>query len=322
MPFFVDWFRVDNSRSGQPMNFATVTRDLRAQKRSEFELRRLNEALEQRVTMRTVQLADASERLTAEMAERRRADSQLQELQFAHTHAARLSVAGQMAAAVAHELNQPLTAIANSASAARRLLARGERDKMASLREIMDEMVEQSLRGGQILRRLREFVTRGETEKRVEKVATMIEEATAFSQTGSEALGILVRFQFDPQAAEALVNRVQIQQVLVNMMRNAFEAMAGSAQCELIVSTTSLDEETIEVAIADRGPGLSAEVASHLFEPFISTKRDGMGLGLSICRSIVEAHGGRIRYEPNFGGGTIFRFTLPASTRNGDSHAG
>jgi PAS domain S-box-containing protein len=320
IPFLVDWFRIDNPRDGRPMNLATVSRDLRAQKQAEAELRRLNEALERRVIRRTAQLAATSEKLSAEVLERRRADLRLQELQSELLHAGRLSAAGQMAAALAHELNQPLTAMANSASAARRLLART--DQSAAVREVMDELVEQSLRGGEILRRLREFVTRGETEKRVEDVATMIEEASAFSQTGFEALGMVVQFRFDADAATAFVNRVQFQQVLVNMMRNAFEAMAGTAQRELSIGTARQDEETIEITVADRGPGLAPEVVSHMFEPFISTRRDGMGLGLSICRSIVESHGGRIHHEPNPGGGTIFKFTVPAASPAGSDHGG
>ena len=320
MPFLVDWFRIDNPRNGRPMNIATVSRDLRGQKQAEFELRRLNESLERRVSERTVELKSAKEKMEAEMLERERADVRLQELQLELSHAGRLSAAGQMAAAFAHELNQPLTAVANSANAARRLLVKNEREKIGTVCEIMEEIAEQSLRAGQILRRLREFVAHGETEKRVESVETMIEEASAFAQTGFEATGVQTQFKFDPNASEVFANRIQVQQVLVNVMRNAFEAMAAGKERELKVTTGRLDEETIEVAVADSGPGLAPEVAGRLFEPFVSTKRDGMGLGLSICRSIVEAHGGRLWSEPNPGGGTIFRFTLLAAT--GERHAG
>jgi C4-dicarboxylate-specific signal transduction histidine kinase len=304
------------------MNIATVSRDLRAQKRAESELRRLNESLGHRVAERTAELANANEMLVTEMSERQRANTRLQELQLALSHAGRLSEAGQMAAALAHELSQPLTALANSANAARRLLAKDERKKLGTVHEIMEEVAIQSLRAGQILRRLREFVTRGESEKRIESVTTMIQEASAFAQTSSEALGVKLKFHFDPSASHVLANRIQVQQVLVNMMRNAFEAMVGAKQRELSVSTGRVDEETIEVVVADSGPGLATEVADHLFEPFVSTKLDGMGLGLSICRSIVESHGGRLSSEPNPGGGAIFRFTLPAAPIAGERHAG
>ena len=121
---------------------------------------------------------------------------------------------------------------------------------------------------------------------------------------------VKAHFHFDPRASRVLVNRIQIQQVLINLMRNAVEAMAASERCDLEVKTSLLDDETIEISVADSGPGLSPEVANHLFEPFISTKRHGMGLGLSICRSIVEANGGELRIRPNPSGGAIFCFTL------------
>jgi two-component system, LuxR family, sensor kinase FixL len=123
-----------------------------------------------------------------------------------------------------------------------------------------------------------------------------------------------MRFNFAPDIGDVFVNRIQIQQVLVNIMRNALEAMTDSPLRKLDVSTIRLDTATMEIAIADSGPGLLIEIADRLFEPFVSTKHDGMGLGLSISRSIVEAHGGILRYEPNPGGGTIFRFTLPCAT--------
>jgi two-component system sensor kinase FixL len=118
-----------------------------------------------------------------------------------------------------------------------------------------------------------------------------------------------------------LADRVQVQQVLVNLLRNSTEAMADVKRRELRVTTTLIDAETIEIAVADTGPGLAKGVADRLFEPFLSTKPNGMGLGLSICRSIVEAHGGRLRGDPNPGGGAIFRFTLPAISRTGEADA-
>jgi C4-dicarboxylate-specific signal transduction histidine kinase len=216
-----------------------------------------------------------------------------------------------MAAALAHEINQPLTAITNSVNAARLLLSNGARDRSDTVREIMEEAAEQSLRVGQIIRRLREFVTRGETEKRSESVSAMIEEASAFAQAGSGILGVQVEFDFDQKASVVFVNRTQIQQVITNLIRNALEAMASAKRRLLRLTTRLLDGDLVEIAVEDSGAGISAEVAMQLFEPFVSTKRDGMGLGLSICRSIVVAHGGELRSEPNLAGGTIFRFTLP-----------
>ena len=184
IPFLVDWFRIDDPRTGQPMNLATVSRDLRLQKRSEAELQHLNDMLERRVSERTVELAETSNKLMSEIRGREGANARLQVMQLELFHAARLSAVGQMAAALAHELNQPLTATTNSVNAARRLLTKNGREKIGTVREIMDEAAEQALRAGQIVRRLRDFVTRGETEMQSEDVRTMIEEASGFALTG------------------------------------------------------------------------------------------------------------------------------------------
>jgi PAS domain S-box-containing protein len=320
IPFFVDWFRIDDPRTGRPTNIATVSRDLTAQKRSEAELRHLNETLELRVNERSVELAEANEKLLVEMAEHKRTDARLKELQLELFHAGRLSTAGQLAAALAHELNQPLTATTNSVNAARRLLTYDDHEKLETAREVMEEAAEQTLRAGQIIRRLRDFVTRGESEMQVESVAAMVTEASALALMGFESLGVSVRLCFHAQTANVIADRVQVQQVLANLIRNAVEGMTESIRRELVISTSSLDDATIEIAVADSGSGIPASALEHLFQPFISTKPQGMGLGLSICRSIVEVHGGRLLCERNPAGGTIFRFTLPASPADGEDH--
>jgi two-component system sensor kinase FixL len=186
----------------------------------------------------------------------------------------------------------------------------------------MGEIAGESLRAGQILRRLRDFVTRGESDKQVECVSAMIAEASGFARTGFEGLEVDVQFDFASNVADVVANRIQVQQVLVNLMRNAFESMVSiDGGHELHVATLRLNEDMIEISVADDGPGLTPEVAGQLFEPFVSSKHDGMGLGLSICRSIVESHGGTLHYEPNPKGGTIFRFTLPSTTLTEKDHA-
>jgi PAS domain S-box-containing protein len=312
--FLVDWFRIDNPRTHQPMNIAIVSRDLTTRKQAEADLHNLNESLEHRVAKRTTELAAANEKLLREINERQRADARSLQLQRELSHAGRLSTAGQMAASLAHEINQPLTAVTNSVNAVRRLLANGGRDRIGSVREIIEEAAEQSLRIGQIIRRLRDFVTRGETEKRIESVTELIEDASSFAQTGAGALGIQVTFDFDPNISTVFANRIQVQQVLVNLIRNAIEAMADTEQGVLGLTTRLVGGGMVEVGVTDNGPGISSELAMHLFEPFVSTKHDGMGLGLSICRSIIEAHGGELWSEPNPAGGTIFRFTLPKAS--------
>jgi two-component system sensor kinase FixL len=248
-----------------------------------------------------------------DLSERQVAEARLQELQAELVHISRLTAMGEMASTLAHEINQPLSAIANYLKGSRRLLEGSEGTE--PVREAMEKATEQALRAGEIIRRLRDFVSRGETERRVESLPKLIEEASALALVGAKEHGVRVRFLFDPEAELVLADRVQIQQVLLNLMRNAIEAMSESQRRELAVGTGVRDGGMVEVMVADTGPGLAEEVAQQLFQPFVTTKRHGMGVGLSISRTIVDAHGGRIWAEKNAGGGTVFRFTLHAVNR-------
>jgi PAS domain S-box-containing protein len=312
IPFLVDWFRIDDSRTGDAINIAAVGKDLRAQKSAELELRNLNETLESRVAQRTAELADANQKILTEMREHERLESRLRVANLELGHAARVSTAGQMAAALAHELNQPLTAIVNSLGAAKRLLQRGALVGANPAKEAMDEAVQQSLRAGQVIGRLRNFLIRGDTETRVEDIATMVDEARVLVLVGPSASGVRTRVRLDPGAPHVVGNRIDIQQVLINLMRNSLEAMVGADRRELDLTTTLRRPDVVEFAVSDSGPGIDPDVADRIFEPFVTTKRGGMGMGLSICRSIIESHGGRLEFEPNPEGGALFRFTLPA----------
>lgn len=312
IPFLVDCFRIDDPRTGEPMNVATVSRDLSEQKNSEAALRELNESLERRVMDRTFELAHANEGLLAERLERAQANLRFQKLQNDLSRAARVTAASQMAATLAHELSQPLTAVVNSVNAARRLLANGGAANSLTAQEVTEEAAGQALRASEIVRGIRQLVSRGEPEKRAEELAPLIEEACALVSSGIAPQEVRLRLELDAGARIGLVNRVQIQQVIINLIRNAFEAMADQEPRQVTVSTRALDDHMIEIAIADIGPGIADDIAVRLFEPFVSSKHDGMGLGLSISRSIVEAHDGQLITEPNPGGGTVFRFTLPS----------
>jgi two-component system sensor kinase FixL len=245
-----------------------------------------------------------------DLTERQETETRLQELQSELVHISRLTAMGEMASTLAHELNQPLSAIANYMKGSRRLLEGSTDERAAMVREALDKAAEQALRAGQIIHRLRDFVARGESEYRVESVQKLVEEACALALVGAKDLGVRVRFHFDQGADLALADRVQVQQVLLNLVRNAIEAMQQSDTRELILSAMPAPDKMIRISVSDTGPGIAPEVSNQLFQPFVSTKRQGMGVGLSISRTIIEGHGGRIWVDSKPGGGATFSFTL------------
>jgi len=250
-----------------------------------------------------------------DLTERRATEARLQELQSELIHVSRLTALGEMASALAHELNQPLSAIANYLKGSSRLLESADGEAAATARDAIDKAAAQALRAGQIIRRLRDFVTRGESERNVESLVRMAEEASALALVGVREQSVPVRFDVDPRADRVLADRVQIQQVLLNLIRNAIEAMeeVPPERRSLVFSTRLAGDNMVEARVSDTGPGISKEIASMVFQPFVTTKAQGMGVGLSICRTIIEAHGGRIWVDGNPGGGTIFHLTLPAA---------
>ena len=250
-----------------------------------------------------------------DLTEHQQTQARLQELQSELVHISRLTAMGEMASALAHELNQPLAAISNYMKGSRKLLEGSTDPNATKVESAMDRAAEQAIRAGQIIRRLRDFVARGESEKRVESLSKLIEEAGALGLAGARDQNIQLRFNLNPDFDLVLVDRVQIQQVLVNLFRNALEAMAQSPVRELAVSNTAVAEDMIEVSVSDTGSGFPDDVKANLFQTFFTTKETGMGMGLSISRSIIEAHGGRMWAESNAAGGATFRFTLSAASR-------
>jgi two-component system, LuxR family, sensor kinase FixL len=249
-----------------------------------------------------------------DLTERQATERQLEELQSELARLSRLTAMGEMASTLAHEINQPLSAITNYLQGCGRLIEGIEHPNAPKIRDALAETTHQTLRAGQIIRQLREFVARGETERRPENINRLVEEASALALVGAKEQGVKAVFRFDTRVSPVLVEKVQIQQVLVNLIRNAIEAMQGCPRKELVVETVLMDHGMVEVRVADTGSGLAEEIVPRLFQPFVTTKPAGMGVGLSISKRIVEAHGGEMWGEPNPGGGTLFHFTLEPSS--------
>ncbi len=255
--------------------------------------------------------------ITAERATRRR----LSELQAELLQVSRLSGMGQMASALAHELNQPLTAIAAYMNAIGRMLKTGDAGALVRARDAVERAGEQALRAGEIIRRLRDFVSRGDTEKAVVDVNAVVTEALDLARLSNKFGDTQLQLQLAESAPTVVADKVQIQQVLFNLVRNALEAMEGETKPALTISTRTVDD-VVEISVADEGPGLHPEIRARLFEPFTTTKAGGMGVGLSICRTIIESHGGRLWADQNAAKGTVFRFTLTRAMDEDENAAG
>jgi PAS domain S-box-containing protein len=245
-----------------------------------------------------------------DLTEREETRQRMQSMQAELIHMSRFTAMGEMASTLAHELNQPLTAVVSYLNGSRRLLIGTDNLQTLMIRDAVDRAAEQALRAGQIIRRLRQFVARGESERHVENLTKLIEDACALAFVGIKDTGVRVGFLLDPRAMFVLADKVQIHQVLLNLIRNAIEAMQETVRRQLTIATARRDGDFAEISVSDTGPGIAPAVASQLFRPFVTTKSQGMGVGLSISRTIVEAHGGRLSAAPNPNGGTIFRLTL------------
>lgn len=247
-----------------------------------------------------------------DLTEREETAARMQEIQGELARLSRLNELGEMASTLAHELNQPLSAIANYAQGSARMMRDLQDPNSAKVREALTEISRQSLRAGQIIRHLREFVMRGETGKTPEDIRKLVEEAGALALVGSREHGVQSVFEFGSGAELVMADRVQIQQVLINLMRNAIEAMRDCPERRLTIRTMVAAPDEVAIEVSDTGTGIAEDIMPQLFKPFVTSKPSGMGIGLSISKRIVEAHGGKIMVTGNAGGGTTFRFTLPA----------
>ncbi|HSG33744.1 MAG TPA: PAS domain S-box protein, partial [Sphingomonadaceae bacterium] len=254
----------------------------------------------------TLEVAKVFAGFIRDLTDSRETERMLHNLQGELAHASRITSMGTLATSIAHELNQPLTAVANYTQAARDLLADPTPDNLAMVREALDETVQEALRAGQIVHRLREFVSRGEAARQIASLQRLVKETTALALLDVSVRNIDFVSRLDSKCDAVLVDPVQVQQVLLNLMRNAFDAMAEVPVKQLAISSMPDKGGMVRVTVSDSGPGIGPEIAQRLFQPFVSTKDSGMGLGLSICHTIVASHEGKIWTEPLELGGTAF----------------
>ena len=252
-----------------------------------------------------------------DLTEALRARERIEELQSELMQVARASAVGEMGTALAHELTQPLSAVAGFVESSAALLDQGSVEIPAKVREYMEQAVAQTLRAGAVIRLLREFTGRGDSERSVEDINAVVEEICKLATLGTATDRIEFELNLAAALPPVLIDHVQIQQVVLNLVRNSIDALNDCETRSTITVATVSEGDMVEVVVRDNGPGLPSEVRERVFEPFVSTKPDGIGIGLSICRTIVEAHGGRIAVDTSTRRGTGFRFSVPAFVESG-----
>ena len=246
-------------------------------------------------------------KILRDLAGRNLRDQRIQELQAELAHVQRLTELGQVVSTLVHEVNQPLTAISNYVNACRRIGKTGNHEQVQA---VLERIGDQTSRAREIVQRIRDFVKKRDTQMRAEDLSLVIEEAVALTRTSVGDASPTLDIQIDRSGLRVEIDKIQIQQVLFNLLRNGIDAMQDQPRRELVVATSPAQGGMVEISVADTGSGLVDEVRAKLFQPFVTTKPNGMGIGLSVCRSIVEAHQGRLWADDNPSGGTVFRFTV------------
>ncbi|MBL6752508.1 MAG: PAS domain S-box protein [Nevskia sp.] len=241
------------------------------------------------------------------------ATREVEELRDKLTHAGRIGILGEMVSSIAHEVNQPLTAIANYASAARRFVLGGAYDPQ-ELAVLLDKIATQAERAGKVIRGVRSLTRKRDAVREPLDCTALIHEALRLVDFEFRIKGLRIVLRLSPKLPPVLGDGVQIQQVLLNLIRNAIEAMGEAASGDFVELKAAAREGWVEISVSDCGPGLNADAQARLFEPFFSTKAQGMGLGLSICKSIMAAHGGALEYRHNQRGGAEFLMRLPVAS--------
>lgn len=321
------WMRTDKvpylDDTGQVVGVIVFAVDITERVNAERALRDARDTLERRVAERTQELANALGELRREMAERQRAEDQISQHQAELAHLQRLRTVESMTTQIAHEINQPLGAIANFASGLARWL-RSDSPDLETLAGIATQISQQALRAAEVVRRLRDLVRKDDSARTASDIERIVAEAVQLITSNARRRRIGLRVAVAPGLPMVLVDRIQIQQVLLNLIANGLdaidavdpvEARSGEPD-EVVIEALRSEGGRVEVRVHDTGIGIAEADAERLFEPFFSTKPEGLGMGLAISRTIVEAHGGMLRAIGGDGRGTTFVFTLPAASGN------
>jgi len=282
-------------------------------KQAEAELKQARDELQMRVDERTADLRRSNEQLLAEMAERRRAEDAYYEAQAELAHVTRLSALGELAASISHEVNQPLAAVVTNADACLIWLS-NEPPNLEEARAAVDSIAQQGTRASEIVRKIRAMFTKATPEKTSVQVNDLIREVGAIMQTEASRSEVTIETDLLTELPPALGDRTQLQQVMVNLIQNGIEAMSGIADRprRLLIRSEMQDPDCLLISVRDSGIGINAKDVKRIFDAFFTTKAQGTGMGLSISRSIIEAHGGRLWASANSDYGVTLQFTLPA----------
>lgn len=253
-----------------------------------------------------------------DLSKERAAEQRTRSLEARLAHVGRFNLMGEMAAGIAHEINQPLSAIATYAQAARRMLCASPPDT-AVLMEICEKMDEQARRAGQVIENLRRFIRKQEIETRPLDINAIVAEVLNLIEADARSEGIGVEMHLSDGLPRVVGDPVQLQQVLLNLTRNAVDSMRGGLHKErgIVIGTEPSNDGGVLIAVSDHGHGVSSQLGEHIFHPFVTTKREGLGVGLAISRTIIRSYGGNLTYHDNPEGGAVFVVELPASLAKG-----
>jgi C4-dicarboxylate-specific signal transduction histidine kinase len=294
-----------------------VTQLISWRRRTEDSLRQARDELEVRVAERTAELKNANDAVVRQMAEQRRTEETQQATRAELARAARITTIGELTASIAHEVNQPLAAVVANADACVAWLSR-EKPDLAEARSAAERATQGATRASEVIARIRSLITKATPEKSHVQINRVIEETAALAEGQAARNHVVIKLELSPDLPIVFGDSIQLQQVILNLVVNGIEAMTTVTDRPkmLTLRTQPENKGQIRVSVEDSGVGLTEEVMRRLFEPFFTTRAQGMGMGLSISRSIIEAHGGRLWAESNgTGGGATFQFTLPSEDR-------